>query len=63
MNLTYLLLRAASAVVIMLAAFLLNSMIEKLSLFCEHRRRAGAREPELGHTKLGHAKLAQCAKR
>jgi hypothetical protein len=57
MNLTYFLLRAASAVVIMLVAFLLSSMFEKLSLFREHRRRAGAREPELGHTKLGHVKL------
>jgi hypothetical protein len=55
---TFLILRAACAVILMVFAFVMNSIFEKVSIAREHYSRTGSRAPE-----LGHPKLAQCAKR
>jgi hypothetical protein len=58
MNWTYLILRVACAVILMVVAFVVNSIFEKVSIAREHYSRTGSRAFE-----LGHPKLAQCAKR
>jgi hypothetical protein len=55
---TFWILRAAGAVILMVFAFVMNSIFEKVSIAREYHSRTGSRAPE-----LGHPKLAQCAKR
>ena len=55
---TFLILRAACAVILMMFTFVMNSIYEKVSFAREYHSRTGSRAPE-----LGHPKLAQCAKR
>ena len=58
MNWTFFILRAACAVILMVFAFAMNSIFDKVSVAREYRKRTGFRAPE-----LGHPELAQCAKR
>ena len=55
---TFWILRAACAVILMVFAFVMNSIFEKVSIAREYHSRTGCRAFE-----LGHPKLAQCAKR
>jgi hypothetical protein len=58
MNWTYLILRTACAVILMVFAFVVNSIFANVSIAREYHSRTGSRTSD-----LGHPKLAQCAKR
>ena len=58
MNWTFFLLRVALGVILMAVAFVMNSIVDRVSIAREHHRRTRSRALE-----FGHPNLAQCAKR